>query len=141
MLVPGIKLAVVSNFDTRLRPILEELDLVKLFDCVVISAEVGAEKPNPVIFETACSMLGVKAAQSIVLGDDRRQVTAPPTHLCIPVAHALVAPPRWLLKLACVLLNQVAHRGSREVLHHAILCQFHNINNFFQPSHEDWPVM
>ena len=74
MLVPGIKLAVVSNFDTRLRPILEELGLVDLFDCVVISAEVGAEKPNPVIFEKACSILGVTAAQSLVLGDDRRQV-------------------------------------------------------------------
>jgi len=68
----GIKLAVVSNFDTRLRPILEELHLVDLFDCVVISAEVGAEKPNPVIFEKACSMLGVTAAQALVLGDDRR---------------------------------------------------------------------
>jgi len=74
--VAGIKLAVVSNFDTRLRPILEELHLVDLFDCVVISAEVGAEKPNPVIFEKACSMLGVTAAQALVLGDDRRQATA-----------------------------------------------------------------
>ena len=74
MLVPGVKLAVVSNFDTRLRSILEDLGLVDLFDCVVISAEVRAEKPNPVIFEKACSMLGVTAAQSLVLGDDRRQV-------------------------------------------------------------------
>lgn len=98
MLVPGIKLAVVSNFDTRLRSILEELGLVDLFDCVVISAEVGAEKPNPVIFEKACSMLGVTAAQSLVLGDDRRQVTdliCPSTlarnYICHSDAYLLLA--------------------------------------------------
>ena len=68
----GVKLAVVSNFDTRLRPILRDLDLLHLFDSVVISAEVKAEKPNPVIFEQACAQLGVHANEAVVLGDDRR---------------------------------------------------------------------
>lgn len=36
----GVKLAVVSNFDTRLRPLLEQLHLAHLFDALVISAEV-----------------------------------------------------------------------------------------------------
>ena len=62
----------VSNFDTRLRPILDEMQLTELFDAVVISAEVGAEKPNPLIFETACARLGVAANETLVLGDDRR---------------------------------------------------------------------
>lgn len=68
----GMKLAVVSNFDTRLRAILRDLDLLRLFDSVVISAEVKVEKPNPAIFELACSQLGVSVAQALVLGDDRR---------------------------------------------------------------------
>ena len=68
----GIKLAVVSNFDTRLRTILRDLDLVSIFDSIVISAEVKAEKPNPVIFEQACAQLGVQTAEALVLGDDRR---------------------------------------------------------------------
>ena len=37
-----MKTAVVSNFDTRLRRIMRELGVDKLFDAVVISAEVGA---------------------------------------------------------------------------------------------------
>lgn len=34
-------MAVVSNFDLRLRPLLEALGLDKLFDASIISAEVG----------------------------------------------------------------------------------------------------
>lgn len=37
----GVKLAIVSNFDTRLRPILEDIGLTSLFEAIVISAEVG----------------------------------------------------------------------------------------------------
>ena len=36
----GVRLAVVSNFDTRLRPLLDRLGLTDLFDEIVVSAEV-----------------------------------------------------------------------------------------------------
>lgn len=68
----GVRLAVVSNFDTRLRPILAALDVDRLFDCVVVSAEVGAEKPNPVIFEAALQNLGLRPWEVVHVGDDRR---------------------------------------------------------------------
>ena len=68
----GLKLAIVSNFDTRLRPILEGLRLNELFDSIIISAEVGVEKPNPIIFERACQELGVLPAEAVHVGDDRR---------------------------------------------------------------------
>lgn len=68
----NIKLAVVSNFDTRLRPILRDLQLDSLFDAVVISAELGVEKPNPLIFEHACEQLGVRPCEAVHVGDDRR---------------------------------------------------------------------
>lgn len=68
----NIKLAVVSNFDTRLRPILHGLQLDSLFDAVVISAELGVEKPNPLIFEHACEQLGVQPCEAVHVGDDRR---------------------------------------------------------------------
>ena len=38
----GLKMAVVSNFDLRLRPLLEALGLDQLFDALIISAEVRA---------------------------------------------------------------------------------------------------
>ncbi|GAB2297207.1 hypothetical protein Dimus_031320 [Dionaea muscipula] len=49
----GVKLAVVSNFDTRLRKLLKDLNVLDLFDAVVISSEVGFEKPDAKIFEAA----------------------------------------------------------------------------------------
>ena len=36
----GVKLAVVSNFDTRLRPLLRALNCDNWFDAVAVSAEV-----------------------------------------------------------------------------------------------------
>lgn len=68
----GLKLAVVSNFDTRLRRILADLGLGDVFDAVTVSAEVGAEKPNPRLFEAACDALGVAPGAAVHVGDDRR---------------------------------------------------------------------
>ncbi|MEW5318542.1 MAG: hypothetical protein WDW38_009758 [Sanguina aurantia] len=68
----GLKIAVVSNFDTRLRPILKVLGAEHLFDAVVVSAEVGAEKPNPIIFEAACNQLRLLPEEVLHVGDDRR---------------------------------------------------------------------
>ncbi|KAJ9181008.1 hypothetical protein P3X46_009185 [Hevea brasiliensis] len=68
----GVKLAVVSNFDTRLRPLLRALNCDHWFDAVAVSAEVAAEKPNPTIFLKACELLGVKPEDAVHVGDDRR---------------------------------------------------------------------
>ncbi|CAI9105882.1 OLC1v1004904C1 [Oldenlandia corymbosa var. corymbosa] len=66
----GVKLAVVSNFDTRLRKLLKDLNVLDLFDAVVISSEVGHEKPDPKIFTAALDMLSVEATRAVHVGDD-----------------------------------------------------------------------
>jgi REG-2-like HAD superfamily hydrolase len=68
----GVKVAVVSNFDTRLRPLLRALKCDHWFDAVAVSAEVEAEKPNPMIFLKACELLGVQPEDAVHVGDDRR---------------------------------------------------------------------
>ncbi|KAL1813489.1 hypothetical protein DCAR_0625800 [Daucus carota subsp. sativus] len=68
----GVKIAVVSNFDTRLRPLLRALNCDDWFDAVAVSAEVAAEKPNPTIFLKACELLDVKPEDAVHVGDDRR---------------------------------------------------------------------
>jgi len=68
----GIKTAVVSNFDRRLHDILGELELTELFDAVVVSADKGVEKPNPVLFQAACDALVVRPEHVVHVGDDRR---------------------------------------------------------------------
>lgn len=66
----GVKLAVVSNFDSRLRPILRDLQVDNLFDALIISAEIGYEKPSREIFEAALNELGVDASVAVHVGDD-----------------------------------------------------------------------
>ncbi|KAL3613934.1 hypothetical protein CASFOL_042008 [Castilleja foliolosa] len=68
----GVKVAVVSNFDTRLRLLLRALKCDHWFDVVALSAEVEAEKPNPMIFLKACEFLGVQPEDAVHVGDDRR---------------------------------------------------------------------
>lgn len=67
---PHYRLAVVSNFDGRLRMIVEQLGISRYFDQVVISSEVGADKPDRFIFERALALLGVAPAEALHVGDD-----------------------------------------------------------------------
>src|SRR5690606_31764808 len=50
------RIGIVSNFDGRLRLILKDLGIDSLFDPWVISSEVGADKPDPYIYECALEM-------------------------------------------------------------------------------------
>ena len=47
------RLIVVSNFDRRLRAIMEGHDLLRHFERVIISSEVGASKPHARMFQAA----------------------------------------------------------------------------------------
>ncbi|XP_062191754.1 uncharacterized protein LOC133895452 isoform X2 [Phragmites australis] len=65
-----VKLAVVSNFDTRLRKLLKDLNVSDMFDAIVVSSEVGFEKPAPDIFKIALNKIGVEASNAVHVGDD-----------------------------------------------------------------------
>lgn len=65
----GVRVGVVSNWDTRLRGIASGLGLDRRVDFLVISAEVGVRKPDPRIFEEALRRAGVGPAEAIHVGD------------------------------------------------------------------------
>lgn len=65
----GLRLAVVSNFDSRLHQLLDDLGLGAQLEAVVISSEVGAAKPSPRPFQIALERLGLRADQAWHLGD------------------------------------------------------------------------
>ena len=65
----GARLAVVSNWDVSLHDVLERTGLRPLVDAVVISAELGAAKPDPAIFRAALERLGAAADDAIHVGD------------------------------------------------------------------------
>ncbi|QGA54112.1 HAD-IA family hydrolase [Sulfolobus sp. E5-1-F] len=57
----NMKLILVSNSSPRTKKLLEELGLVKYFDHLVLSHEIGIVKPNPKIFAIAISKGGYPA--------------------------------------------------------------------------------
>ena len=65
----GLRLAVVSNWDVGLHDHLAELGLDGLLDAVVTSAEAGAPKPAPQVFELALERLGAIAGHAVHVGD------------------------------------------------------------------------
>jgi putative hydrolase of the HAD superfamily len=65
----GIKLAVISNWDERLRGLLRVLELDRSFEVVVASCEIGFPKPSPVIFKQAAIKLGLPADAILHIGD------------------------------------------------------------------------
>jgi putative hydrolase of the HAD superfamily len=65
----GLRLVVASNWDISLHDVLERTGLRPLLDGVATSAEVGASKPAPQLFEQALSMAGVEPAQALHVGD------------------------------------------------------------------------
>ena len=67
---PRYQLAVISNFDGRLRFILQNLGISKYFAHVFISSELGADKPDPEIFRRALATLHLKADEVLHVGDD-----------------------------------------------------------------------
>ena len=66
----GFRLAVVSNFDGRLRFILEHLGISKYFAHVFVSSELGADKPDPEIYRRAVSLMDLHPKEALHVGDD-----------------------------------------------------------------------
>ncbi len=65
----GHRLALVSNFDQRLRPILRELSLHEHFECIVLPADCGAAKPDRAIFDFCLARLDLPAQRCVYVGD------------------------------------------------------------------------
>jgi len=65
----GVRLGVVSNWDSRLPAVLERLELAPYFDAVTVSSVVGVEKPDPRIFHRALRELGATVDSTFHVGD------------------------------------------------------------------------
>ena len=70
LLQPRFDLAVISNFDGRLRMIFEHLGVSQFFSHVFLSSELGADKPDPEIFRRALRLSGARPDETLHVGDD-----------------------------------------------------------------------
>jgi len=67
---PHFQLSVISNFDGRLRFILQHLGISNYFSYIFISSELGADKPDPEIFRRALKLIHLNADEVLHVGDD-----------------------------------------------------------------------
>jgi putative hydrolase of the HAD superfamily len=65
----GVSMAVVSNWDSYLPALLEELGLAGYFARVFVSAIEETGKPHPEIFRRACTALDVRPSEALHVGD------------------------------------------------------------------------
>lgn len=66
----GIRLAMISNWDSRLPALIEQLGISRYFEKVIVSALVGYEKPHPAIFQIALENTGLDGSEVVYIGDD-----------------------------------------------------------------------
>jgi putative hydrolase of the HAD superfamily len=66
----GVRLGLVTNFDTRVYPLVDALGIGSFLDSVSIPALVGAAKPEPAIFAHALAQLGTTTAEALHVGDE-----------------------------------------------------------------------
>ena len=65
----GLRLVVVSNWDCSLPEVLDGIGLGPLVDAVVMSAVVGAAKPDARIFQAALELAGCAPGEAVHVGD------------------------------------------------------------------------
>jgi putative hydrolase of the HAD superfamily len=68
----GFRLGIISNFDLRLHEILKHVGVLDLFEQIVVSSQVGAEKPSPRIFEEALRRFAVEPVELLHVGDEEK---------------------------------------------------------------------
>lgn len=66
----GYSLGVISNWDKSAVPLLEQFELIPFFNDIIISSEVGYEKPDPEIFQIALNQADVSAEDCLYVGDN-----------------------------------------------------------------------
>lgn len=69
----GLKLGVISNFDSRLYDVLRACGLDHFFDSVHVSTRAGAAKPDAAIFHAALNYHGIEAGEAWHVGDSLRE--------------------------------------------------------------------
>ena len=72
----GLCTGLLSNFSADLRDMLVQQDLLRRFDAVAISAEMGIMKPAAAAYQTVLTMLGLQAPACIFIDDIPANVAA-----------------------------------------------------------------
>jgi putative hydrolase of the HAD superfamily len=67
--IAGLRIGLISNFDSRIFSLLDRLGLASAFTTVTIPAVACAAKPDPLIFHYALAAQGISADEALYVGD------------------------------------------------------------------------
>jgi HAD superfamily hydrolase (TIGR01509 family) len=126
----GYRLGLVSNIAYDLRPVVRAHGLGAMFDAVVLSFEVGVQKPHPEIFRAAARQMGVDPRACLMVGDsphaDGGAESVGMATLIVPGARMQVAGRISLLE-QLVQLPRSASRLAGQSIHEPRLHPSHSI--------------
>ena len=83
----GFRLAIVSNFDTRLHGICDGLPELCSITRRIISSEVGVRKPHPSFYRAVMTACECSVDEVLIIGDDHENDVAGPRRLGISAWH------------------------------------------------------
>jgi putative hydrolase of the HAD superfamily len=66
----GLIVGLVTNYDTRVYPVLDAVGLADVLDSVTIPALAGSAKPDPAIFTCALEAHGIEPWRAVFVGDE-----------------------------------------------------------------------
>lgn len=66
----GYKMGVLSNRESRIKPVVDDFGLAAYFDCAYSAGELGSEKPSKAIFEKFLGLFGGKPSETVYVGDN-----------------------------------------------------------------------
>ena len=130
----GIRLAVISNWDDRLRPLLKSLELAHWFEVIHVSAEIGAHKPDARIFQTAAESLGIRPLAFFMWGMGNVKITKEPWSAGFnPAGFAAAQRIPWPYHS----FSRISSAPIRDIKAHYIVC--HN-NPYYQYIHNSFSI-
>ncbi|MEI6774954.1 MAG: HAD-IA family hydrolase [bacterium] len=74
--LPKIKLAIASNHLSTINTRIDNMELREKFDCIIISADIGIEKPNKEFYEKLITELEEKPEDILFVDDDKENIEA-----------------------------------------------------------------
>ena len=72
----GLRLGLLSNFSADLRAMLAQQDLLRRFDALAISAEIGIMKPDAAAYQAVLAMMQMEAHTCVFIDDVPANVAA-----------------------------------------------------------------
>jgi HAD superfamily hydrolase (TIGR01509 family) len=86
-LKPNYTIALISNYPPHLREKLQTQSLTELFNEIIISSEVGYQKPQPEIFMLLCERLKIQPQELVFIDDSKKSLESANDIGYIPILY------------------------------------------------------